>query len=310
MTPEMSVVTTLLLLPSLTGVALSQGKTGSRFLDALNFQPHAFQALQRILLISLAILETGGILSLVIWLVMLQSDISTPLQAVGAGGVICAMAIPGFLTSFRSYHPIQHAFNAVARHPRLGQSVMNLLLLLLSFIQTPLIFGTIVSWFIIAQDQPEYIADSVRLLAAGGILGLGTIGPIIGLTRFAGQSFTSIGRYTDRYNDVVSFTFVSQAIIETPILFALVLSLFVIFVVDPSNTSHYGIPYVLAMFCIFGTTYGAGLSSSRTAMSTCEGITHHPQSYRSLVRTSVLAQTLIDTAAIYGLIIGFFFIFT
>lgn len=311
MTPQMSIISLALLLPALTGVALGQGKTGQHFLTALNFQPRAYNALQRVMLISLAIIETGGILSLVMWGMLLRNDVTTPLHVWALLGVACAMSIPGFITSFRSYKPIKEAFMAIARQPNLSQSILNLLLLLLSFIQTPLIFGTIISWFILAQPAPEYVSDALRLLAAGGTIGLGAVGPILGLTGFAGQAFHTIGRHHNRYNDVVSFTFMSQAIIETPILFALVISLFLVFVIQASpQAGHLGIPYLLAMACIAGTTFGAGISSSRTATTTCRSISHYPDSYRSLVRTSVLAQTLIDTTVIYGLIIAFFFIFT
>lgn len=310
MTPQIALISLALLLPSLTGVALGQGMTGSAFLTALNFQPRAHDILQRVMLISLAIIETGGILSLVMWGMLLNQDTSTAFSLYGYLGIALAMGVPGFLTSFQSYKPIKEAFMAIARQPHLGQSALNLLLLLLSFIQTPLIFGTIISWFIFAQPAPTYISDAIRLLAAGGTIGLGAVGPIIGLTTFASQAFHTIGRYKDRYNDVVSFTFMSQAIIETPILFALVISLFLVFVINASpNASHAGIPYILAMACIAGTTFGAGMSSSRTATATCRSIGRYAQSYRPLVRTSVLAQTLIDTTVIYGLIIAFFFLF-
>ncbi len=311
MTPQMALISIGLLLPALTGVALGQGKIGSHFLTALNFQPRAHGTLQRIMLISLAIIETGGILSLVMWGTLLGKDITSWLDACPYIGVVFAMGVPGFITGYRSYKPIKEAFMATARQPNIGQSTLNLLLLLLSFIQTPLIFGTIISWFLIAQPVPTYTADALRLLAAGGTLGLGAAGPIIGLTNFASQAFHTIGRHRARYNDIVSFTFMSQAIIETPILFALVISLFLVFVIQPSpQASHAGIVYLLAMACIAGTTLGAGLSSSKTATTSCKSIGNYPESYRPLVRTSILAQTLIDTTVIYGLIIAFFFIFT
>jgi len=310
MTVILALLSIALIVPPITGLVLGQGKSSSQFIEALNFQPRAHSALQRMLLISLAILETGGILSLVIWGMLLQRGISTTLEGISFTGVIFALAIPASVTSIRSYIPIQEALMAVARQPRLTQSVTNLLLLLLSFIQTPLIFGTIVSWFIISQDAAASIPDMLRLIAAGATLGFGCIGPVIGLTRFAGQAFHSIGRHYASYNDIVSFTFMSQAIIETPILFALIISLFLLFVITPEPTAiHAGLTYILAALCITGTTLGAGLSSSRTAVATCKSIPHHPQSYRALVRTSMLAQTLIDTVAIYGLIIGCYFLF-
>jgi len=309
MRPELMLLTPFFILPAVLGVALAQGKMGATFFQALDFQPRAYNALQRMLMISFAIVETGGILSLVIWATAQTSTLESGYHAWSYIGAILAMAIPGCIASFGSTYPIEEALRATARQPHMAQAFMRFLLLVLSFIQTPLIFSTIISWFIIGQEAPEHVADVLRLIAAGGTLAFATIGPLIGLSRFTSATCTMLGKHRKAYNNLISFTFISQAILETPILLALVISLFLLFFTPQALVTSYGITYLLAMVCIAGTTCGPGLSSSQTAIATCKSIPHYPDAYRGLVRTSVLAQTLIDTTVIYGLIISFFLIY-
>ena len=303
-------LTVALVIPPLTGVALGQGKSSAGFLQALNFQPRAQGPLQRIFFLGLALLETAAILSIVIGVLLWGTD-ATEYMTLGAyTGIVLAMAIPGFLVSFRSAYPLREAFNAVARQPQMGQAITNMLLLMLSFIQTPLIFCFIMSWFLIAHGPPAHLADALRLFATGGTLALGIIGPTLGMTQFVGTVCNAIGKNRNSYNNIVSFTFISQAIIETPILFSLIVTLLLFFVVTPATGSFAaGIPYIFAMITLGSTAFGAGISSSRTASTTCQSIARYPHSHRALSRISVLAQTLIDTNVIYGLIIAFFFLF-
>ena len=49
-------------------------------------------------------------------------------------------------------------------------------------------------------------------------------------------------------------------------------------------------------------TLGPGISSGRTAAAACKEIARDPELYSSLARSSIFAQGIIDTAAIYVLL--------
>lgn len=182
----------------------------------------------------------------------------------------------------------------------------------LSLLQTPIIFGLIISLFI--QDQAASIStmrDALRLIASGLCIGLGSVGPAIGLALFAQKACQGLGVNRHAYGKLFSFTLLSQAIIETPIIFSLIISLALLFMVPaiPEENLLSGITLFAAGLCTGLGTIGPGISSGRTAQAACEQIAINPELYGSLSRVSLFAQGLIDTSAIYAVLTSFLLLF-
>ena len=69
------------------------------------------------------------------------------------------------------------------------------------------------------QGQAAHVllcSDSLRLIASGLCIGIGSIGPAIGLSIFSRAALNGISRNIQAYSKLLSFTFISEAIIETP----------------------------------------------------------------------------------------------
>ena len=89
-----------------------------------------------------------------------------------------------------------------------------------SLIQTPVIFGLIVALLITASiGSVQTLVEGTQLLAAGICIGLGSIGPTIGLGRFTYQACYTAGINRSSYTKILPFTLISGAIIETPLIF-------------------------------------------------------------------------------------------
>ena len=56
--------------------------------------------------------------------------------------------------------------------------------------------------------------EGIKLLCAGAVVGIGSIGPSIGQLFFARSACTSIGVHKKAYNRIFAFSLLSQAIIE------------------------------------------------------------------------------------------------
>src|SRR5262249_35696670 len=107
----------------------------------------------------------------------------------------------------------------------------------------------------------------------------------------------------------LSFTLISQAIIETPIIFALITSITLLFVAPVENISLLkGVTYLAAGICTALGTFGPGISSGITAAAACRSITYNPEQFEVLSRLSLFAQGLIETCTIYANIISFMLI--
>src|SRR5437870_5245177 len=81
----------------------------------------------------------------------------------------------------------------------------------------------IIALFIQGQSVfVETMRDSLRLISSGLAIGLGSVGPAIGLAIFAKAACAGIGINRKAYAKILPFTFISEAIIETPVIFAFV----------------------------------------------------------------------------------------
>jgi F-type H+-transporting ATPase subunit c len=71
--------------------------------------------------------------------------------------------------------------------------------------------------------------ESIRLLAAGLAIGLGAIGPGIGEGIIAGNALAAIGRNPEAADKITPLIFVTMAIAESTAIYALVISLIILF---------------------------------------------------------------------------------
>ncbi len=292
------------------GVGLGGGIAAKGALNALNIAPQSGPEILRAVIIGLALIETGGILGVVMGLILLlgqsMNDPSLLYIGISECGIAFALGLTGCMVGIYSALPAWQASLSIARQPFFSTKVINIMLLTQSIIQTPVIFGFLIALFIKAQlTQVHDITHSLKLLASGLCLGIGSIGPIIGLARFAQVAVESIGKNRDSYGKIMPFTFISQAIIETPIIFAFVIA--IILLVSPVKThdySLYGIGFIAAALAIGIGTFGPGISSGNIASAACKEIAIDPKNSSLLMKTSILGQGIVDAAAIYALLVS------
>jgi F-type H+-transporting ATPase subunit c len=295
-------------------VGISQGLTSYSALNAINRQPSARNDIIRVALIGMTLIETVAILALLVAILLL---VNTPAHNTNYFayfseiGIALAISITGFVIGLASSVPAQAACHAVARQPLFTQKIFSFMLMTQVLIQTPVISALIVSLFI--QGQAAYatvMSDSLRLIASGLCVGLGSIGPAIGLSIFSRAAINGIARNTQSYSKLLSFTFISEAIIETPIIFCLIIAVTLLFIVPRPVTDNLldGIIFIAAGLCTGLGTLGTGISSGATGAAACSQIADNPETYSILSRTSMLAQGVIETIVIYAVLLSFLMI--
>lgn len=225
-------------------------------------------------------------------------------------GMAIAVGVPGLLVGVYSAKPAAQACLAIARQPFMAQKILRLMLITQSLIQTPVIFGFIAA--VLMFNGLPYIgslAESLKYLASGIAIGLGSAGPIFGLGTFSSQACQSVGLNKQIYTRILTFTFISNAIIETPSIFAIVVSLLILNTKISADSMYDAIRMLCAASCIGFGTLGAGISSGRTAAQACYQISLHENQFTAISRTSMIAQGLIDTCAIYPLLVALALVF-
>ncbi|HEX4069143.1 MAG TPA: ATP synthase F0 subunit C [Candidatus Babeliales bacterium] len=291
-------------------VGFGQGVISWSALKNIDRQPAAQEDIMRVAIIGMALVETVAVLGLLISILLLFyiSQVSGDIFANYASvGIIAAMGITGLVVGFASSLPAQAACDAVARQPFFAQRISGFMLMTQVITQTPIIAAFLVSLFIQHQSGAIVtITDSLRLIASGLCVGIGSIGPAIGLSTFAKAAMNSIGKNSKIYDKVVSFTFISQALIETPVIFCLLIAITLLFAVPYTTEENMidGVIFIAAGLCTGLGTIGTGISSGLTSAAACAQIGENPDSYNMLSRTSILAQSLIETIVLYTVILS------
>ena len=297
------------------GVGIGQGITSSAAIEGINRQPSAQNDIMKTAILAIALIETAAVMGTFISFLLLLNT-RTAAHSLYSGvaelGIAAAISFSGCVLGLVSAFPARAACLSVARQPFFSQMIVRFMMISLSLLQTPIIFGLIIALFIHNQ-VPDVVTwrDSFRLLASGLCMGLGSIGPAIGLALFARTACEGIGINRKAYTQLFSFTLISQAIIETPIIFSLIISIALLFLVPPMVGEDMidGMALLAAGLCTGIGTFGPGLSSGRTAMAACEQIAIDPSRHGTLSRLSMFAQGLIETSAIYAVLISFLLIF-
>ncbi|MCL5436884.1 MAG: ATP synthase F0 subunit C [Candidatus Dependentiae bacterium] len=300
----------LIALPAV-GVSWGQGLVGRTMSTALDLQPDARSILNsRIFIIGNALTETAAILATVVsLLVLFKGAPQTLAQSLSFLGVFFAMTLPATIIGFLASLPVRQTLMAAARQPLFAHRIANLFLLIVSLALTPIVFGFLISMILVARiDAATDLLSGLAYLAGGAVLGLGSIGPAIGTARLGTQACQGAGTNREAYSPIFSYTFISAAIIETPILFALVVAIILIFVpFKDALLTYYTLPLAAATTAI--PTIMVGISTGRTARAACTQIALRPELYPTLLRMSLICQALTDANAIYGLIISVIMLF-
>lgn len=295
----------------LIAATVSQSRLSAFVSDAVNRQPYAEPLIKRVYYTALFLMETSAIISLVMALILFFKFPSNYFDALAEIGIILSVGITGFLVGGLSYLTALQAVNAATRQPELGPKIVTLTLMLMSIMQSPIIFGLLIGLFIHNQAVSLHdMGHTVRLIASGLTIGIGSIGPSIGLAWFGSNTLNALARHKNSYNNLFSFAFVSQAMIEGPILFALIVSFILLFAVTLHPIEAIAVTRIIGgALSMSLSTLGAGLASGYVAARASQEIAAHPEVAGTLSRTSQIAQALIDTAPIYGLLIAMLLLF-
>ncbi len=297
---------------STLGAGIGQGLIGKKALEAIHVQPEASEQISKICIIGTALTETTGILGIVTSLMLLISPMTIDpyYGTLGLLGIALAVGVSGFIVGITSSLPAQAACESTARQPFMHTKILNLMLITQTLIMTPNIFGFLIALLIKNKiSAATTLPLALQLFASGLSIGLGCIGPAIGLSLFAYAACSAIGYNKKAFGKILTFTFIAEAIIETPLIFALLIALSIISINIQDMSFIKSFSLVAAAICIAISTIAPGISSGRIGATTCQQISFHTHQYSALSKTTMLALALIDTCAIYGLLTSIMLIF-
>jgi F-type H+-transporting ATPase subunit c len=291
------------------GTSIGQGLIGRVALQAMHKQPEAANNIAKVCIIGIAITETAAIMGFVISILLLATDLHSieflEWAIFGIAGIAAAVGISGLCAGIASALPAMAACRSLARQPFHQAKLLNLMLITQTLIMTPNIFSVFIALLIKGQlATVNNFNGALKLLSSGLCLGLGCIGPSIGLCLFAFAACNALGINKKAYGKIITFTFICEAIIETPMIFSLLISLIILTTEIIPMSDLQGWQFLAAALCMGLSTISPGINSGRTGASACNNIALHLDQYPSLSKITMLALAMIDSFAIYGLLIS------
>ena len=141
------------------------------------------------------------------------------------------------------------------------------------------------------------------VFAAGLAIGLGAIGSAVGEGYIAMRGVESLGRQPKAHSKILRIMIIGQAITETAAIFALVVSLVLLFR-DPSGEVIKGFTYLAAGIAIGFGTIGSGLGAGLPGGSAMEGIGKQPANSDALTLNMIIGQAITQTSTIFALTVS------
>jgi ATP synthase F0 subunit c len=218
------------------GSGLGSGFPGGQACIGIARQPAVSSRLTTNMLIGSAVCQTPAIFSMVVALMLIFMDFSgqptSPTWAalIGAG---LSIGLASIGSGYGGGLAAGASCESVSRQPRSVGPVTTTMLVGQAVSQTPSIFGLLVSFILMFKTYPETASFStpMSLLAAGICMGFGGIGPGIGNGMTAEGAVRWVGRRLEHAGDLMRTMLVGQAVAQSTAIYAMVISLVLIFVV-------------------------------------------------------------------------------
>lgn len=148
------------------------------------------------------------------------------------------------------------------------------------------------------------VVTIAAMIGAGVGMGLGAIGSAVGEGYGAGRALEGIARQPKSRDTLVRDMLIGQAITETPGIFALVVSVMLIFAVEPTGSWAHAAALIGAGLSIglgsLGPAWGSGLIAGRATAAT----SRNPARGGATVRMMLIAQAFCQTTLIFALVVS------
>jgi ATP synthase F0 subunit c len=218
------------------GSGLGSGFPGGQACVGIARQPAVSPRLTTNMLIGSAVCQTPAIFSMVVALMLIFMDFSTqPLQPTWAAliGAGLSTGLAAIGSGYGGGVAAGASCDSVARQPRSVGQVTTTMLVGQAVSQTPSIFGLLISFILMFKAFPEAttLSAPMALLAAGICMGFGGIGPGIGNGMTAEGAVRWVARDLEHAGELMRTMLVGQAVAQSTAIYAMVISLVLIFVV-------------------------------------------------------------------------------
>ena len=293
------------------GAGIGSGLPGSKACESIARNPNVSNKIMTVMLIGQAVDQTPTIFALFVSLILLFIDTGTTMTKgialISAG--LC-MGVGAIGSGIGCGFPGGKACESISRNPGGSNRIITAMLIGQAVDQTPTIFALFVSLILLFIDTGTTMTKGIALISAGLCMGVGAIGSGIGCGFPGGKACESISRNPGGSNRIITAMLIGQAVDQTPTIFALFVSLLLLFM----NFSAIIKLTILAAILGAGisTGFGAigpGIGGGITAAYAIEGIGKNIELYSLHLRTMLIGQAVSQSTSIYAMVISLVLLF-
>eukprot|EP01047_Picozoa_sp_COSAG01_P014574 COSAG01_NODE_713_length_14097_cov_15.136448_5_plen_236_part_00 len=213
------------------GSAIGEGMIAMKAVESLGRQPGSSAKLVRIMIIGQAVTETAAIFALVVSLLLLfQAPAATLIQALSflAAGIAIGFGTIG--AGLGAGLPGAAAMEGIGRQPRNSDVLTVHMIIGQAVTQTSTVFALTVSLILIFLEPVGGFVKMMAILGSGVAMGFGAVGPGIGDGLVAMNANRAVAKNPHYMGLLTRSMIIGQAITETTDIYAMVVSLILIFV--------------------------------------------------------------------------------
>jgi len=209
--------------------------------------------------------------------------------------------------------------HGVMKQPQANDQLFRTMLIGQAAAQTAGIFALVISMLLIYGGFD--IVDggwfrAAALLSAGLAMGIGALGPSLGAGYSGGEACKSVARMPKHGNAIMGNMLIGQALSQTSAIFALVVSLLLLYSVPSQPAGLTAGKILLKSISLIGAgmaiglgTIGPGAGIGYVAGKANDMMGRFPKERSMIMRTMFLGAAVSESTAIYSLVIAFLLIF-
>lgn len=247
---------------------------------------------------------------------ILQSDLAEILLYAGAA---LSTGIASLSAGFGEGYTAGAAAKAVMRQPKANETILRSMLISQAVTESGAIFALVVSMLLIFGGAAEMGIDwakSFSFLGAGLAMGLGCTGPNFGSGYSGAIAIDGISRNPSKSGRITANMLIGQALSQTSAIFALVVSLLLIYMV-PAQMAEPTLSKVILKSCAYvaaGLTIGIGTLGPGAGIGFVAGkanmmLSKFSKDQSVITRTMFLGAAVSESTSIYALVVAFLLIF-
>lgn len=297
------------------GAAIGMGMAAGYANEGMMRQPMYQGYLLRTMLIGQAVGGSPSIFALVIGLLILFIPTSSSMSA---GAFSAALVGAGLSIGFGCFGsgvgcgwPGALGCAGVARNPRRTTPVTSTMIIGQAVAQTPSIFATVIALILIFVPLSAVGWAAVGIALGSGLaMGVGALGPGIGSGNVAGGALDGVGRWPLSQGVTIRTMLITQAVAQTPAIFAMLVAFIMMFALEDLENSILGFAKVIGAGIAVGFGgIGPGIGSGLAGDTACLATATRPRLDPLILRTVLIGQAVSQSTAIYALIIALVLLF-